>query len=366
MPTAGSYKDIGTGPKYHFILGYNILSAGIYTMSKSLKDLWKEAGQSKAQLDKSTLRRDSPAYAELYDSTLAQFAQCHAVAQQLGLFSSNESNEDLGTSDLEYLATPYQLAAVLDRAPLSKRAGALVLAKQYYLEFLTCLDNYKLIPQAYSQRLRRIQNKSKPDPVLDRAFKVESFKFQQQLKQQISTVDFANIDNLDDEVARKVQFARLGIYVVEALNALPGIEPELEMLKQMEAHKKNVQQSESRPQQESIRVEQVSQDPKFKPLLTPQGKVNRPFTIVSHRDQLKKSVFGSGQYLPTMSVEEYLEEEMKRGGIISGGGPQQEDDESSGDEDDMDKHDLETMKKRQWDEFVEANPKGSGNTLNLG
>jgi hypothetical protein len=66
-----------------------------------------------------------------------------------------------------------------------------------------------------------------------------------------------------------------------------------------------------------------------------------------------------------MSIDDYLEEERRRGGIIEGGG------EASGrkpevDEDDHEKADEETMKAREWDEFKEANPKGSGNTLNQG
>jgi len=66
-----------------------------------------------------------------------------------------------------------------------------------------------------------------------------------------------------------------------------------------------------------------------------------------------------------MSIDEYLEEERKRGGIIEGGG------EASGiipepDEDDYEKGEQETYKARAWDEYVEANPKGSGNTLNRG
>ena len=57
-----------------------------------------------------------------------------------------------------------------------------------------------------------------------------------------------------------------------------------------------------------------------------------------------------------MTIDEYLEEERARGGIIEGGG------EASGlspepDEDNLEKADAETMKAREWDEYVEANPK---------
>ena len=66
-----------------------------------------------------------------------------------------------------------------------------------------------------------------------------------------------------------------------------------------------------------------------------------------------------------MSIDDYLEEEKRRGGIIDGGGnanaPQPEPDE-----DNVEQVDAATMKAREWDEFVEANPKGAGNTLNRG
>lgn len=66
-----------------------------------------------------------------------------------------------------------------------------------------------------------------------------------------------------------------------------------------------------------------------------------------------------------MTIDEYLEEEKRRGGIIEGGG------EQSGirpqvDEDDLDAADRATMEARRWDEFQEANPRGSGNTMNMG
>lgn len=66
-----------------------------------------------------------------------------------------------------------------------------------------------------------------------------------------------------------------------------------------------------------------------------------------------------------MTIDEYLEEEKKRGGIIGGGGPQSEI-RPEPEEDNMEKADEETMKARAWDEFVEANPRGSGNTMNRG
>jgi len=56
------------------------------------------------------------------------------------------------------------------------------------------------------------------------------------------------------------------------------------------------------------------------PLLSQDGKPLRPFTLLDSRERLKQGIFKSGHNLPTMTIDEYLEEERKRGGIIEGGG----------------------------------------------
>jgi immunoglobulin-binding protein 1 len=101
------------------------------------------------------------------------------------------------------------------------------------------------------------------------------------------------------------------------------------------------------------------------PLLSKEGKPLQPFTITDRRTQLRQGVFRPGHSLPTMTIEDYLEEEKRRGGIIDGGGETQNP-AAAPDEDNMELADQETMKARAWDEYAEANPKGSGNTLNRG
>jgi hypothetical protein len=101
------------------------------------------------------------------------------------------------------------------------------------------------------------------------------------------------------------------------------------------------------------------------PILSKEGKPLKPFTLLNSRQTVRDGVFRSGHNLPTMTIDEYLEEEKRRGGIIDGGG------ENSGNtpeinEDDHAELDQETMKAREWDEFKEENPRGSGNTLNRG
>ena len=101
------------------------------------------------------------------------------------------------------------------------------------------------------------------------------------------------------------------------------------------------------------------------PILSKAGKPLKPFTLLDNRQKLRKGVFKPGHNLPTMTIDEYLEEERRRGGIVDAGG------EQSGraveaDEDDTEKADQDTMRAREWDEYTESNPKGRGNTLNRG
>lgn len=109
----------------------------------------------------------------------------------------------------------------------------------------------------------------------------------------------------------------------------------------------------------------VSQIARGGPLLSKEGKPLQPFTITDKRSQLRQGVFQPGHNLPTMTIEDYLEEEKRRGGIVDDGGERQKPPVEP-DEDNIELADQETMKARAWDEYTEANPKGSGNTLNRG
>lgn len=65
---------------------------------------------------------------------------------------------------------------------------------------------------------------------------------------------------------------------------------------------------------------------KPKELISGGGRVLRPFTILpsttalSDRERLHSEVFRSSHRLPTMTIDEYLQEEQRRGNIITGGG----------------------------------------------
>lgn len=113
------------------------------------------------------------------------------------------------------------------------------------------------------------------------------------------------------------------------------------------------------------------------PLLSDSGKPLRPFVITpsgARRAQLQSEVFRPSHRLPTMSIDEYLEEERRRGNII---GPNDKSEatprEQRAELAEMDgtraADDAEEEARQEalyWDEYKEHHRRGEGNTMNRG
>lgn len=173
----------------------------------------------------------------------------------------------------------------------------------------------------------------------------------------------------DEDAVREVHLANIALCTHETFQSLESLNRELDVLAMRPPTPPAGPESLERDYRERMGLEDKDKDysdkldsrEKFSamnsgPLLSTGGKPLRPFTLVNDRQAIQKGVFRPGHNLPTMSIDEYLEEERARGGIIEGGGA------ASGlspepDEDNYEKEDAATMKAREWDEYVESNPK---------
>lgn len=179
----------------------------------------------------------------------------------------------------------------------------------------------------------------------------------------------------DDSRVREVHNAEIQLCAHRTFHALDMIGQELKILALMPPTPGNEMQNpmDSRDRthkdgdgySERLDHPDTFKNSKGGPLLSKDGKPLKPFTLLDNRQRLRNGVFKPDHSLPTMTIDEYLEEEKRRGGMIGGGG-EQSGQSAPVDEDDLEKADQETMKAREWDDFKEANPKGSGNTLNRG
>ncbi|KAF6840881.1 tor signaling pathway regulator [Colletotrichum plurivorum] len=359
---------------------------------QTLKSVFSSAEKKRILLENS-YEASSPTYLDDLRTAISEYETCLDLISRAALFSPNEFLEDLPTSSLPYLLITAHLADLHQKTPSRRpieRRVALERARESYETFLGLLDSYDLLSppnkKLYSQYTDdpvAFSTLGGADPARRRDVKIANFKAERALKERLETLrrdPRYQDEEGDDEIVRDLHLAHAAYAAHMAFQGLEGINRELEVLAQatvpLMPSPTSVEEDERRRAEdrgtdgyterlEAPRRLQSMFGRSGGPLLTREGKPLQPFTLVGSRQEMAANMFRPGHNLPTMSIDEYLEIEKERGGIIEGGG------EASWhrpepDEDDMDKADEETMKARAWDEFVEANPKGSGNTLNKG
>ncbi len=222
-------------------------------------------------------------------------------------------------------------------------------AQEYYKSFLSLLDSYSILPA---------EPKKATTPADIRAAKIAEFKLQKTLNAKISELE----SRLDDEDLRSWSLASIELAAINTRQNLNSIQRELDIIACRPPQPLLTTEPEA-PNPDRLDRIPTSGLPKSGPLLSGEGKVMRPFILTSKREQFAQGVFKPDHSLPTMSVDEYLTEEIQRGGIL---GPEDDDSKKQRDRvtsgrEEEEEEDRETEKKREWDEYVESHAKGSGN-----
>lgn len=356
---------------------------------RSLGELFKQAKQDQDELDLLDPRTEE--FKDLLGSCIDILSRCSQLVDRLALFSPNEEIEDVSTSNIQFLGISYAQADLsMKYYSRTDRKGQLEQVSRQLEAFLDRLNDYDVLNAGDKKLFESYkENRANFRIVGDNAgmetkrnTKIKRFQEEKELKSRLKVLrEQSQSLNVDDEVIRKLYLAELGLYVHQAFQSLDSITQEFQILSTMpQASSSNNSAAEStldnrdrrnglpNAQAYSERLDPSELLDSARPhrgILDSSGRPLQPFTITSQRTDLRKGVFRPGHSLPTMSIDEYLEEERRRGGIIEGGGPQSEQ-VVQPDEDDVAAQDAATMKAREWDEFVEANPKGAGNTLNRG
>ena len=353
---------------------------------QSLRSLFEQAEEKKAALANS-YDTTSPQYRVNLSSAIKAYDECRRLAGELSIFSPNESLDDIATSSLPYLLINFHLAELRQKTPAfapSERIEVIKQTRNTYEAFLGLLDRYELLKGEYAKLWERYNGDpthfttvTGADAAAKRNAKIANSKAEKALKDKLATLkrNPRYLEQGDEELVREVHLAHVQFCTHMAFQELESSNRELEVLSQAPpappAHAPNPEDARHRAADKADGYSERLDAPlgsrlgQGGPLLAKDGKPLQPFTIVGSRQDLRKGVFRPGHNLPTMSIDEYLEQERQMGNIIEGGG------EASfhrpePNEDDIEKADEETYKAREWDEYVEANPRGSGNTLNRG
>jgi hypothetical protein len=359
-----------------------------------------EAAEDKRHAIESSYDSTSPTYAADVTSAVSLYGQAIDRIAAVSLFSPNEGVDDVATAELPLLLAPFYAAEVVQRTPRlatpAERLGILRQARRGYERFLGQAESYGLVPKTpYGRMLERYRDDPEAfaaaagaDAGARRDAKMAAYRAEKQLRDKVEALrrNPRYLEHGDEELVRELHLTSIQAAVHATFNGLDSLNREVSLLAQAPPPPPPPGQSSSSPSSSSsdARSRQPAQnfDPTLRldqvpraagrggPLLSRDGKPLQPFTLLPSgsgagpsRADLARGVFRPGHNLPTMSIDEYLDEERRRGNIIEGGGEQPR---PQLDEDDMDAVDRETYKARDWDDFTDDNPRGSGNTLNKG
>ncbi|KAI9902637.1 hypothetical protein N3K66_001989 [Trichothecium roseum] len=370
---------------------------------ETLRTLWSKAESARAALDTAP-NALSQTYADTLGAALASYRRARDLAAAASLFSPNEALDDVATRDLPLLLAEYRVAELLQRTPrlgAAEKLRVLGEARASYEGFLALADAYGLLPPGgdAAKMLERYGEgresfsvaAASVDAAARRDAKIADFRRGKEIADKLAYLRanprYVNDgeDNEDgkgggggggdEELVREVYLLDAAAAVHGTFQALDTMNREIEILAMApdirgqggDREHQHGQDRRTEAPDESLRIEHPSARAaaghRGGPILSKTGKPLQPFTLLPSRSHMARSVFRPGHNLPTMSVDEYLEEERRRGGIIEGTGDEPR---PPPDEDDMELADRETYKAREWDEFKDHNPRGAGNTLNKG
>ncbi len=319
----------------------------------------------------------------------------------LSLFSSNETIEDISTKSLPFLAVEHFLAMALVSLPVQqgKIANRRKLVKrsiELWSSFLGKLEKLELLSKEeikeYHLLLEDVGGDDlllRPLPPPNRDVKIARFKAKQQTKREIERIQALRerrlrcgiaaeeeVDGYDDEgLQRTLAHQDLILQKADALENWAQSKQELpmiEMMVQREEESQHIQRHNGKGPGSA----NEERPPPFsdKPLQVTQITKDATGQIQVRREEIRSKVFRPGWNQPTMSLEELGEREyhaaierearQKEAEANKMDEPRRyEDLVRDGMEDNVDLVDASAKLDRDWDDWKDQNPRGSGNKM---
>ncbi|CAL4904323.1 unnamed protein product [Urochloa decumbens] len=347
--------------------------------------------------------------------------RCDEMVSKLGLFSPNETKEDVSTANLKYLLVPHYLGEMTEKIVQEDRIPVLKASQDHLKEFIALCEVLELIPADELE----LSKQNQPDTMANkRAQKIARFKRQraaetklQEIKERkerrgrslraaalSAPVEAGEEDAFDDdgEEEREAWLATISLALCKAFDLLDMLKKEEEMLLAVNERKEkdgnafaHEMLDEHTQKAEAWHHNAANRAPYAKPadpitcatfaqdVLEGRASVSQahehkhqplifgPASLVgggltTERERMAAQVFQPGYRLPTMSIEEAGLREMKMmekwqertaNMIKEANSAWHKDGSSSAQEDE----DAEEAKARAWDDWKDDNPRGAGN-----
>lgn len=175
--------------------------------------------------------------------------KCEDMINKLGLFSANETKEDISTTNLKYILVPFYLAELIEKVAQDDRIQVIEVSQARLKEFISFCEAMELVPEEELEASKQ----ERPNSLADqRAKKIARFKRQKaaesklmEIKEQkerhgrssraaaLSTpVEAGEEDLLDDdgEEEREAWLTTISLAICKAFDLLEMLKKEGEML----------------------------------------------------------------------------------------------------------------------------------------
>eukprot|EP01071_Lankesteria_metandrocarpae_P012382 Lankesteria_metandrocarpae@DN578_c0_g1_i1.p1 len=289
-------------------------------------------------------------------SLLSKFRRIAVLFSRADLISSNEELDDVNTSTLKFLFVPFAMGELCNAMPgLDGRTEVLQHAMVYWSAFMDRLE--QLGPVKFKDVTSWNVTEESESPAERRNQKIERYRRRTALDAQIKEIFSRRKDRYGDEFKWHGVAAGDDEEEERALVILLLQQSALEALEHRDLTRQEIQMLEMR---------QVAAETKEAPQRVSQERKQLEYFTIgrSTRDQLHMkyldSVFKPSHILPTMTLAEVAEWEMKyEVDMLGGRGTTKKKVEP--DEDDPVYIAFKEKKDRAWDDWKDENPKGWGN-----
>jgi hypothetical protein len=337
-------------------------------------------------------------------NAIVHLEQLQKDVTALALFSSNESIEDISTKSLPLIALEFHLAMAHLQAPTTnsvERKSHVTQSITLFSSFLQQLEQLELLSKEHTREYHELMNVVGEESAVtvtaaprtagqQREQKIARFRAKQQAQKEVErlkslqqrrgrleTDHEEEMDGYDEEsLQRQVALTTLTVNETEALDewyqALREL-PMIQMACQMEEERSH------NDRYSGIATDRETQDSQNGPSGKPLQLTHITQNVVTGQLQIRKEevrsqVFRPGWNQPTMTLQELGEMELKQ--AMEREAQQKIAKEENklkprrydqlvkdGLEDNVDLVDASAELDRQWDNFKDENPRGSGNKM---
>lgn len=287
-----------------------------------------------------------------------------------GMFSKNESQEEISTNDLKYLLLPFFLAQASLKLCVTDRKNVVDVAKIYYEDFLQRCEEYGLCERSSTAVSKatdiivRDEMQRLTQMTQQRNQKLQKYQQKKELSDQIKQLKvLLERDHDDEDTKRNFHLKLLKLCIWESHDEISTLEQEHEILKHIAGLKEHDPEFRQR-------AEAAAKRPPPTPL--------KPIIIT--KDAIQKAVYGLGYpSLPTYTVQEFYDqrvaegifpsdEQVKKNSLQSRVEVDQEAEQAKEEEETENKIEADDaeylQQKRNLDEYKDDHRRGYGNRHN--